>query len=33
MIGRVQEKYPAAAKLYEVEIIPEKGEAVSAPTV
>ncbi|MCK5675237.1 MAG: IS1634 family transposase [Spirochaetales bacterium] len=26
MIGRLKEKYPAAAKLYEVEVIPEEGK-------
>ena len=26
MIGRLKEKYPAAAKLYEIEVIPEEGK-------
>jgi len=33
MIGRLKEKYPAAAKLYDVEIIPEKGKESSDTTL
>lgn len=30
MIGRLKEKYPGAAKLYEIEVIAEKGDAPSS---
>ena len=33
MVGRLKEKYPAAAKLYDVEIIPEKDKNASDPTL
>ena len=33
MIGRLKEKYPAAATLYDVEIIPEKDKNSSDPTL
>jgi len=33
MIGRLKEKYPSAAKLYDVEIIPEKDKNASDPTL
>jgi transposase len=33
MIGRLKEKYPAAAKLYDVEVIPEKGKESSDLTL
>ena len=33
MIGRLKEKYPAAAKLYNVEVIPEKDKDSSDPTI
>ncbi len=33
MVGQLKEKYPAAAKLYDVEIIPEKDKNASDPTL
>ncbi len=33
MIGRLKEKYPAAAKLYNIEIIPEENKLSSDPQV
>jgi transposase len=33
MVGRLKEKYPTASKLYNVEIIPEKGKESSDPTL
>lgn len=33
MIGRLKEKYPSAAKLYDVEVIPEKDKNASDPTL
>ncbi len=33
MIGRLKEKYPTAAKLYDVEIIPEEGKESSDTTL
>ena len=33
MIGRLKEKYPAAAKLYDVEVIPEEGKTSTDPAL
>jgi len=33
MIGRLKEKYPAASRLYDVEVIPEKDKNSSDPTL
>ncbi len=33
MIGRLKEKYPTASKLYNVEVVPEKGKDSSDPTL
>lgn len=33
MIGRLKQKYPAAAKLYDVEVIPEEGKKSTDPAL
>lgn len=33
IIGRLKEKYPKAAKLYDVKVIPEKGKRADDPTI
>lgn len=33
LIGRLKEKYPGAARLYEVEVVPEKGKKAEDPGV
>lgn len=33
IIGRLKEKYPKAAKLYDVKVIPEKGKSAGDPTI